>query len=190
MGTFQLYLELGYKHILDISAYDHLMFIITLCGVYMLRQWRQVLMLVTAFTIGHSVSLALAVLDIISAPTQTIEFLIAFTIFISSVFNLISPSGINSTGRKLKYGFALIFGLIHGLGFSNYLKSMLADDGIGFPLFSFNIGLEIGQIIIVAIILIITASLNSFLRVAQRDINMIISGAGIGIATIMMLERW
>ncbi|MCD6597967.1 MAG: HupE/UreJ family protein [Bacteroidales bacterium] len=192
MNIFQFYLNLGFNHIADLHAYDHILFIVTLCAAYSFSQWKKVLILVTAFTIGHSLTLALATFNILKVNLAWIEFLIPFTIFLTAFANLLQKSGKVSKGRHLfKYFIATFFGLIHGLGFSSYLKSLLGKaDNIIIPLFAFNIGIELGQIIIVAIIMAITWILVDLFHVNKREWVLILSGAGLGVSLVMMLERF
>lgn len=192
MNIFQLYLTLGINHIADLNAYDHILFIITLCAVYTFSQWKNVLVLVTAFTIGHSLTLALATLNLIHVSTDLIEFLIPVTIFITALANVLQKSGKVLLKRHLfKYFTAMFFGLIHGLGFSNYLRSLLGqEDSIIGPLFSFNIGIEIGQFLIVAIIMLLTWILVDLLHVKRREWILILSGAGLGVSLVMMVDRF
>ncbi|MBC8147379.1 MAG: HupE/UreJ family protein [Bacteroidetes bacterium] len=192
MSIFELYLKLGFEHIADLAGYDHILFIITLCAIYKLNQWRKVIILVTAFTIGHSVTLALATLKIINITTGLIEFLIPVTIFLTALGNILqNKEEVSKQLHYFKYATAMFFGLIHGLGFSNYLKSLLGlENSILGPLFSFNIGIEIGQLIIVMIIFAISYSLTDILKVKKRELNLVISGAGLGISLILLIERW
>src|SRR5690606_22255662 len=126
MSEFQLYFGLGKDHILDPNGYDHILFVIALCIVYTLREWKKVLILVTAFTVGHSVTLALATLEVISVNASLIEFLIPVTIFITAASNIFrTQEGATVRAMQLNYAYAMIFGLIHGMGFSNYLRSIL-----------------------------------------------------------------
>ena len=144
---FGVYLELGFEHLLDLRGYDHILFIAGLCAAYSLTRWRELLVLVTAFTIGHSVSLALATLRLVSVNSSLVEFLIPVTIVATALTNL---AGLGREGlagqhrvaaRPLRYALALGFGLIHGLGFSNFLRIALGDErNLFVPLLSFNIG--------------------------------------------------
>ncbi len=189
---FSMYLHLGIEHITDLNGYDHILFLTALAAVYLLKDWKKVLILVTAFTIGHSVTLALATLRVINIPTGLIEFLIPVTIFISGFSDFFYKEKVND--KKLhhfKYGLAMFFGLIHGLGFSNYLRNLLGnEENIVSPLFAFNIGLEIGQIIIVITYLSLASFLVYFLKVKRRDLSLIMAGAAVGISIILMIERW
>ena len=130
MSEFSLYFGLGRDHILDyINGYDHILFVLALCAIYLVRDWKKILILVTAFTIGHSITLALATLNIISVNSDFIEFLIPLTIFITSFSNLFRKEGsIDNSKVQINYVFALFFGLIHGLGFSNLLRSLLGKE--------------------------------------------------------------
>ncbi|MEO0331201.1 MAG: HupE/UreJ family protein [Bacteroidota bacterium] len=190
MSTFSLYFNLGLTHILDIQGYDHILFVVALCALYMLRDWRKVLILVTAFTLGHSVTLALATLSIIKVNAAFIEFLIPVTIFITAVSNILRGQKSASPSRvQLNYVYALFFGLIHGMGFSNYLRSLLGqEEDITIPLLAFNLGLELGQIVIVAIVLVAASIFVSILSVARRDWKLVISAAIAGIALTLMMD--
>jgi hypothetical protein len=192
MSEFQLYFGLGKSHILDYAnGYDHIIFVVALCALYLTREWKQILILVTAFTIGHSITLALSTLRIISAKTELIEFLIPLTIFITAVSNLFKNEN-NLAGRsvQMNYFFAGFFGLIHGLGFSSYLRSILGkDENIITQLFAFNLGLEFGQLIIVAIFMAAAFILVDLCGLNRRDWKMVISSAIAGIALVLMKEN-
>jgi hypothetical protein len=189
MSQFQLYFGLGKSHILDYAnGYDHIIFVVALCALYLTREWKQILILVTAFTIGHSITLALSTLRIISVKVELIEFLIPLTIFITAVSNLFKNEN-NLTGRsvQMNYLFAGFFGLIHGLGFSSYLRSILGkDENIITQLFAFNLGLEFGQLIIVAIFMAAAFILVDLFGLNRRDWKMVISSAIAGIALVLM----
>jgi hypothetical protein len=192
MSTFQLYLELGIKHIADIFSYDHILFVVCLCVAYSLSQWKQILILITAFTIGHSTTLVLATFDLINIPLNLIEFLIPLTIFITAMWNLFMKADtVSSKSHWFKYITALFFGLIHGLGFSNYLHTLLGrETSILTPLLAFNIGIEIGQLLIVSIIILLSYILTRVFKVNRRDWILILSGAGLGVSAVLMLDRW
>ena len=191
MSEFQLYFGLGQDHILDANGYDHILFVIALCILYSLREWKQVLILVTAFTLGHSITLALATLEIINVDAGLIEFLIPVTILITAVSNIVRK-GDGPTGRSLQlnYVYAAFFGLIHGMGFSNYLKSILGrDESIFTQLLAFNLGLEVGQIIIVAFFLLLGYVVVDLFGVNRRDWKLVISSAIAGIALILAKDK-
>lgn len=189
MQDFPLYFELGWQHILDWQGYDHILFVTALCGVYLISDWKKVLILVTAFTIGHSVTLALSVLNIIVVSTNWIEFLIPLTIVITSFYNIVKKRTFNQKFNPT-YMMALAFGLIHGMGFSNYLKSLLGtSNNVVAELFAFNIGLEFGQIIIVFSVLLLSFLLVQMVRVQKREWNLFLSSAIFGIAVVMAIER-
>jgi ABC-type antimicrobial peptide transport system permease subunit len=190
MQDFGLYFELGWQHICDWQGYDHILFVTVLCGTYQLTDWRKVLVLVTAFTIGHSVTLALSALRIISVNTSLIEFLIPVTIVLTSLINILNKQRSNNTVR-LSYILALLFGLIHGLGFSNYLKSLLGTStNVTAQLFAFNIGLEFGQVLIVLAVLLIAYVIINLLKTPRREWVLFLSSAIFGIAFIMCIERF
>lgn len=189
MGDFGFYLREGFHHITDWKGYDHILFVMALCLPYFLKDWKQVLVLITAFTIGHSVTLALSIFNKILIPSTWIEFLIPITIIITALENLFR----NNTQPKhvrFRYGAALLFGLIHGLGFSNYLRSMMGkSENIITQLLAFNIGLELGQILIVLAVLMVSFIFVRLLNMKQREWTVFISGGIFGISFIMALER-
>jgi hypothetical protein len=192
MGEFSLYFGLGRDHILDyVNGYDHILFVLALCAVYLVRDWKKILILVTAFTIGHSITLALATLNLIAVKTSLIEFLIPLTIFITAVSNLFkNEMTIDKKGIQINYLFALFFGLIHGMGFSNYLRAILGKSHeIITPLLAFNLGLEFGQIIVVTFFIAISYILVDWMNVSRRDWKMVLSAAIAGIALILMKDR-
>lgn len=191
MSEFQLYFGLGKDHILDANGYDHILFVIALCILYSISEWKRVLILVTAFTLGHSITLALATLEIITVEAELIEFLIPVTIFITAVSNIFKKTdGQSGRSLQLNYAYAAFFGLIHGMGFSNYLKSILGrDESIFTQLLAFNLGLELGQILIVAFFLVIGFILVDVFGVNRRDWKMVTSSAVAGIALILIKDK-
>lgn len=187
MGQFELYFQLGISHILDMAGFDHILFVVVLCSLYPPAHWKKIVLLVTSFTIGHSVTLALATLKLINVNAALVEFLIPLTIAITAISNILNPKVRN--GLQLNYLFAFFFGLIHGLGFSNYLKALLGKEAsILNPLFAFNIGLEAGQLVIVASFLILSTLPLIWLKVKQRDWTIVVSSIVLGMSMMMMIE--
>jgi hypothetical protein len=192
MSEFQLYFGLGKEHILDYkNGYDHILFIVALCALYIGRDWKKILILVTAFTIGHSITLALSTLRIVNVKAELIEFLIPLTIFITAFSNLFkNENNISDKPMQMNYVYASFFGLIHGLGFSNYLRSILGkNESIITQLFAFNLGLEFGQIIIVVLFMSVCFILVDLFGLNRRDWKMVISSAVAGIALILMKDH-
>lgn len=192
MGEFQLYFTLGKDHILDYAnGYDHILFVVALCAIYLMRDWKKLLILITAFTIGHSITLALATLQIIVINSNVIEFLIPLTIFITAVSNIFRRTEVTDRTTYINYGYALFFGLIHGMGFSNYLQAILGKQkNIVSPLFAFNVGLEVGQIIIVSIFMLISFILVDLFTLNRRDWKLVLSSAIAGIALVLMKNTY
>jgi len=187
LQDFPLYFQLGITHILDWQGYDHILFVMALCGVYAWQDWRKLLILVTAFTVGHSLTLALSVFNVIPVSVSLIEFLIPVTIVITSLVNILRKNQ-NKTSWLLTYLLTLMFGLIHGMGFSKYLKSLLGSQVVG-PLLAFNVGLEVGQLAIVFITLLLSFLVLNWFRASRREWNLFLSSAIFGIALTMSLER-
>ena len=190
MSDFDFYFRLGWTHIISIDALDHILFLVVLAAVYALVQWKAVLVLITAFTVGHSVTLALSTLNLVVLPTAIVEFLIPCTIVFTALANLFQKSAAPKS-MWLNYGMALFFGLIHGLGFANTLRFILAgDQNFGWALFGFNVGLEVGQIVIVFILLLVAHAVLQGLKVPRREWVLFLSAAVFSLALQMALQRW
>jgi hypothetical protein len=189
MEEIRFYFGMGWHHIMNWEALDHLLFITALSAIYVIKDWKQVLILVTAFTIGHSLTLALSVLDIIRFSSAWVEFLIPCTIVVTATSNLFQKKFTHKSIR-INYFLALFFGLIHGMGFANALRFMLARDQSLFAgLLGFNIGLEAGQIVVVSAILLVSFMVMNFLKVARKDWVMFVSAAIFSLALEMALNR-
>ena len=194
MSEFLNYLSLGFSHIIALSGRDHILFIIALCAIYEVADWKKILLLVTAFTLGHSITLALATLNVIRYNKDLIELLIPVTIVFTCVLNVnIDPKQLNGRNNKailMRYPIAMVFGLIHGMGFSSFLKSMLGkDQGIIIQLLAFNIGLEFGQILIVSAILFFSLLCLDILKVKRNSWILITSGITAGMALEIIFKQ-
>ncbi len=187
MQDFLFYLKLGWEHIISLDALDHQLFVLALIAVYTSKDWKKILVLVTAFTIGHSITLALSILDIVRVSSDWVEFLIPLTIVLTSLSNIINK---NQSKSKFNYYLALFFGLIHGMGFANTARVMIAkSQSIAVPLLGFNIGLELGQILIVFAILILLFILLNLFKINKKDWVLFISSGVFALALKMTLER-
>ncbi|MCS3530525.1 HupE/UreJ family protein [Chryseobacterium sp. JUb7] len=189
MQDFLFYLNLGWEHIISLDALDHQLFVLALIAAYSYTDWKKILILVTAFTIGHSITLALSILDIVRVSSAWIEFLIPSTIVITSLDNILMKNKKN-TLMKMNYYLALFFGLIHGMGFANTARVMIAkSQSIAVPLLGFNIGLELGQIVIVFAILILLFILLKMFKVNKKDWVLFVSSGVFALSLKMALER-
>lgn len=191
MSEFLLYFKIGLHHVLDINAYDHVLFLIALMVPYAFKDWKKVVLLVTLFTIGHTLSLMLSVFNIISVQVSLVEFLIPITILITAGFHLLTAG---KTSKKEGISFeaiiTLFFGIIHGLGFSNYFRTILpasASDKV-VPLLEFALGIEAAQLIVVLIYLIIAYAVQTVFRFSKRDWALVMSAFVIGVVIPMIIE--
>ena len=184
---FGVYLRLGFEHLLDLRAYDHLLFLAVLCAPYPPARWRELLVLVTAFTAGHSASLALATLGWVRLDSDLVEYLILATIAATAAGNLAmarrgssaTPVGPAPGASRSRYLAAAVFGIVHGLGFSTFLRLALgAERSLFLPLLSFNVGLELAQIAAVGVLLALTLVATKFLRTPPRAWNVAVSVIG------------
>jgi len=190
MQDLGFYFKLGWDHIIAWDALDHLLFVLALSAVYLIGNWKQVLILVTAFTIGHSLTLALSLIDLVRADDRWVEFLIPCTIIVTAVLNLFERD-YQPKSLRLNYFLALFFGLIHGLGFANAIRFMLVkNQSIGWSLFGFNIGLEAGQVVVVTAVLLISFLLVNTLGFKRQWWVWIISLVALVIAFKMAWERF
>lgn len=191
MSQFSLYFKLGVQHILDIYAVDHILFILSLNVIFLLRDWKRVIILVTSFTVGHSLTLGLAVLNVVKVNEALVEFLIPVTIFLTSLSNIFRKKDHFNITRNLQrnYFLAMFFGLIHGFGFSNYLRGLLGQEAsVTTPLLAFNLGIEVGQVAVVVVFLMISFLFVNLIGINRRDWVMVISSGIAGIALTMMFE--
>lgn len=196
MNDFLIWFITGLEHILDWQGYDHILYVIALCVMFSVKEWKKLLILITAFTIGHSLTLAASVLNAISVKQSYIEILIPFTIITTCLVNLYYSKRLDTAQRDksfnyyLNYSLALCFGFIHGLGFSYLLKSMLGkEESIVFPLLSFNFGLEIGQLIIVITVLLFSVFLSRFTQFRKKIIEQTVSLIVGAVAVFLLVER-
>jgi hypothetical protein len=183
MEDFVFYFKLGWQHIISFDAFDHLFFIMALTSIYLLKDIKQVLLLITAFTIGHATSLSLSVLNVVKINSALVEFLIPISIIFTAEIQFVKSLH-PKVPFRFKYVFALLFGLLHGLGFANTIRFLMAESQhIALPLFSFNLGLEVGQILIVLLLLLMAKLFIDIIRLPQkwwiRILNTIALGAGI-----------
>lgn len=191
-GMFYDYFKLGIDHILDPNGYDHILFVTTLCALYRPEQWKKLVILVTAFTIGHSLTLALAALDMVSVNPILIETLIPVTIILTGLFNIytITKSHENDKNVMFNYILSLGFGLIHGLGFSNYFKAILGnEESIVKPLFAFNLGVEAGQIVIVVFVVAVAFLLLNIFKLPKKYWTITVSLVAIFVAGYLLSQR-
>lgn len=190
MDEFILYFKMGLHHVLDITAYDHVLFLIVLAVIFSFNQFRKVVWLITLFTIGHSITLALSAYGILKIKIALIEFLIPLTICVTGIVNVFTAQKSTSAKENTNLIFGLIFGCIHGLGFSNYFKMMIGkEEDKLFPLLEFALGIEVSQIIIVFGVLITGNILQYFFNVTKRDWILVCSSIVIGFSLQMMFDR-
>jgi hypothetical protein len=191
MQEFWIYFQIGLKHVLDIHAYDHVLFLIALTIPYSFKDWKRVALLVTLFTIGHTMALMLSVFGIVAIKVNVVEFMIPVTILITALFNLFTAG---KSGKKesinLVFFTTLFFGIIHGSGFSNYFKSILGGDAASkvLPLAEFALGIEAAQIIVVFVLLIISYLVQTVFRFSKRDWTLVMSAFVIGVVIPLLVE--
>lgn len=197
MSVFTTYLELGFWHIWSWQATDHLTFLLALCAPFALADWRRVVALVTSFTVGHSLTLALATLGLVGVNGPVVEALIPVTIMLTALLNMKQAGRPDARPQRrpapviwaLPNALALAFGLIHGLGFSNYLRSLLGEKSRPLvELLSFNVGVELGQLLVVSIILLLGFVVLRGFNAARRDWVLTTSGAALGVALLLLVQ--
>lgn len=191
MSEFMLYLEIGLRHVLDIRAYDHILFLTALVVPYHFKDWRKILILVSVFTLGHTLALILAVFDMVKINVNLVEFLIPITILCTAIYNLFNNGkGAGKSNITVAVFITLFFGIIHGLGFSNYFNSILAGSSSEkiLPLLEFALGIELAQIAVVLTVLILSFIVQTLIRNSKRNWVLIASSIIIGIVIPMLIE--
>ena len=191
MSEFWIYFEIGMRHVLDIRAYDHVLFLIALTVPYAFKDWKRVLILISIFTLGHTLALLLSVYGVVMVKAHLIEFLIPITIICTAIFHLFT-AGKSSKNESISIiGFVtLFFGIIHGIGFANYFKTLLsgsASDKL-IPLLEFSLGIEAAQITVVFVVLLLSYAVQTFFRFSKRDWTLVMSSFVIGVVLPMIIE--
>ena len=193
MSEFLTFVQLGFRHITDIEAMDHILFLLALAAIYRPRDWRSALWVVTAFTVGHSITLALAVTGAIRLPMKLIEFLIPVTIVATCIENII----VRDRDRAPLHGryrpvFAGVFGLVHGAGFANYLRDLFVDR-VALPLFGFNVGIEAGQLVVLAIAALFLVAADRLIGLVRRPARISalrLRVVGVSLLVMIVATRW
>ncbi len=190
MSDFWLYLKLGLTHVLDWQAYDHMLFLIVLVAAYNFSNWKRIIILVSLFTLGHTVSLVLANYNIVSVSGSWIEFLIPVTILVAALYNIVTSGKKNRSEKVgLFYVITIFFGLIHGFGFATYYKMISGGNEI-LPLLEFALGVEVAQIVVVAAVLIVGFIFQTIFRFNKRDWVLVVSSIVIGVIIPMLQNTW
>ncbi len=190
MSDFWLYLKLGLTHVLDWQAYDHVLFLIVLVAAYNFSNWKRIIILVSLFTLGHTVSLVLANYNIVSVSGSWIEFLIPVTILVAALYNIVTSGKKNRSEKVgLFYVITIFFGLIHGFGFATYYKMISGGNEI-LPLLEFALGVEVAQIVVVAAVLIVGFIFQTIFRFNKRDWVLVVSSIVIGVIIPILQKTW
>tara|TARA_Y100001936_G_scaffold65168_1_gene63968 strand:- start:3148 stop:3726 length:579 start_codon:yes stop_codon:yes gene_type:complete len=188
MEEFKTWFLVGFDHILNAAALDHILFVLALVVVYKPNMIKQIVILITAFTIGHSITLIISALDLITYDQKVIEFAIPLTIVLTSFNNIVNRKKEIKKAVNSNYVIALVFGLIHGLGFANYLKALLFEGNIVMELFSFNVGIEVAQLIIVFVFLFFSFLGSNYLFKKKENWVLFVSSAIFGISLMLTLN--
>ncbi|MDP5197976.1 HupE/UreJ family protein [Flavobacterium sp. DG2-3] len=191
MSQFWIYFQIGLKHVLDINAYDHVLFLIALTVPYLFKDWKRIFLLVSLFTIGHTLALILSVYGIITIKVDLVEFLIPITILVTALYHLFTAGKTSKNdGVNLVFFITLFFGIIHGLGFSNYFKTILGGSATSklLPLGEFALGIEAAQLVVVFVVLVISYIVQTVFRFSKRDWALVMSAFIIGVVIPMIIE--
>jgi hypothetical protein len=195
LTEFTIYLRTGYHHIAAIGAWDHILFVAALTAAYGPREWKRIAVLVTAFTIGHSITLALATFNVVHASPRVVEPLIAATIVVTAIAairdQLVTASeSAARAARTRRYATAGIFGLVHGLGFAGALRALLGgEESITVPLLGFNLGLEFGQLVVVSISFALGLAAGRWLGLSRRTWVLALSGMAGVVGLVLLVDR-
>lgn len=191
MSEFWIYFEKGLRHILNPFAYDHILFLMVLTVPYAFKDWKRMLLLVTIFTVGHTLALLLSVFGVVIIKANWVDFLIPITILLVSFFNIFTAGKSSKQESITIIGFVtLFFGIIHGLGFASYFKAIVGDAAQSelLPLSEFSLGIEASQIIVVLMVLILSYIVQTFFRFSKRDWILVMSSFVIGVVLPLIIE--
>lgn len=188
MVEFGFYTKMGFNHVLDPNAYDHVLFLLALVLPFVLKQWKTVVILATIFTITHCLALGLSVYDWLTLPVEWVEFFIPITILFTALFNcLIQVDVAQNQYLGIHGGITAFFGMIHGFGFSNYFKILVAEESNKLvQLLGFALGIEVSQVVIILVALLLGTFLMQALGVKRAFYIRLISLL-VGIITIPMI---
>jgi hypothetical protein len=192
MSDFWIFFKVGFHHVIDLQGYDHLLFLAALTVPYTSRDWKRILILVSFFTLGHSISMLLSVFNIVSVKAIWMELLIPCTILIVALFNLVMVGKSAKAGNiTFIAGTTIFFGIIHGLGFSNYFNSILPGKPAEklVPLSEFALGIEGAQIMVVMAVLILAFIAQTLFRFNKRDFTLIMSSFVIGVVIPLLVQN-
>lgn len=194
MSEFLAFAGLGFRHIANWAAADHVLFLLALAAVYRPRDWRDALWVVTAFTVGHSITLALAVTNTLALPTVWVEFLIPVTIVATGIENLLVHDRAHALwGGRYRPVFSGLFGLVHGAGFANYLKALFVER-VAVPLFGFNVGIELGQVLVLLVAALVFLGADAMLERLRRGASwpsaLRLRVVGVSVAVILVASGW
>ena len=192
MSDFWIYFNIGLKHVLNVCAYDHVLFLLALTVPYEFKNWKKILILVSFFTLGHTLALFLSVFNVIAIKANIVEFLIPITILVTALYNIIF-SGKSSKKNTITFIgiITVFFGIVHGLGFSNYFNSILpgkATDKL-LPLFEFALGIEVAQIFVVILSLLLAYIIQTLFKFSKRDWTLTVSAFIVGVVIPILLQN-
>ncbi len=190
LDDFWFNVQYGLNHVLDINGYDHVLFLMVLSVPYLFKDWKRILILVSVFTLGHTLSLFLAAYEVVSINSALVEFLIPLTILVVAIYNVFTASKSANSGQiGVLFISTLFFGLIHGLGFAREFKMFIGrSDNKLIPLVEFALGIELAQIIIVFVVLFLGFLGQTVFRFSRRDWKMVISAMVVGMVIPMIIN--
>lgn len=191
MSEFWVYFQIGLHHVLDIQAYDHVLFLMALVIPFTFKDWKKIILSVTLFTLGHTTALVFSVYKILVVKANFIEFLIPITILLTAIYNLASIGKSNKKG-KINWVFliTLFFGIIHGFGFSNYFNTLLGGSSNSklVPLLEFALGIEAAQLSVVLAVLVLAYIVQTVFKYSRRDWILVGSAFIVGVVLPMIIE--
>jgi hypothetical protein len=183
---FFFYFKIGMEHVLELGALDHILFLVCLCVPLLLKDWQKTILLVSFFTVGHTLSLVLGAFGILSLDSKLVEFLIPFTILIAALVNIITAGKITDQRTKAVYSFAVVFGVIHGLAYYSDLKIVLYGTDKIVKIIEISLGVETAQLIIAFLLLLLSFVAQQLLRISKRDWILVISALAAGLILPMI----
>ena len=189
METFWFYFDLGFDHVLDLGGLDHFYFLVALSLPFAFKNWKKLLLWVSLFTLGHSLSLVISNFEWIKIDTTWVEFLIPVTICVTCLSILIHKQHTLLKGIWINL-ITLFFGLIHGFGFARYFKMIASKEEAILSLLEFALGVEFAQILIVIFVLLINWVAIGLFKIQHLKWQWIIAAMVLSQAVLMTSNNW
>lgn len=191
MSNFWIYFTLGLKHLYNINAYADILFLLALTVPYEFKSWKKILLLVSLFTAGHTIALMLSIFNIVTVKVSIVAFIILILLLITALYTIISTGKSNKKDSIVFIAILTsLFGIVHGLGFSNYFNSIVQGKPTDklVPLFESSLGFGVSQIVVIILALLLAYVIQTLLKFSKREWILIVSSFVVGVVIPMIIK--